>query len=172
MQTNVSLNKKSRGTLLFGLLFGIIAILIILGYGVTMGFRMMSQQTNNSAGWLVLVAFVVPPLLAGLFTALRSGRIGSGTLSGLLAGLLGGLGAAAYILITYYTSSSINAAIQTMNNQMKQANAGFTITPGTLLASIIIAAIILVLIFLGFGTLFGLIGAVIGKIVRPRPRFG
>ncbi len=170
MQTNVSLNRPRRGTLLFGFIFGIIAILIILGYGAIRGFQ-TSQQTNNSTGWLVLVAFIVPPLLAGLFTAIRSGRIGSGTLSGLLAGVLGGLGAAAYVLIIYFTSSSVNTAVQSINNQLKQANASFTITSSALLASIIVAAIILVIVFLAFGTLFGLIGAAIGKAIRPRPRY-
>lgn len=170
MQTNVSLNKTRKETLLFGLLFGVIAALIILGYGAARGFQ-VSLRTGNGSGWLMGLAFIVMPLLAGLLATFRSGRIGSGPLAGLLAGLLGGLGAAAYILIIFFTSSSVNTAIQTVQNQLNQSGASFTISSSTVHTFAIVAAIIVALIFLAFGTLFGLIGAVIGKILQPRLKF-
>jgi len=115
-------------------------------------------------------------LLAGFVGALRSSRIGSGTLAGLWDGLFVGLWIAAYIMIVYYLAvsqagSNLDATIKQVQDQMAQRGASVTITRDTILASLIVADVLLVIIFLGIGTMLGLIGALIGKAFAPRRRY-
>src|SRR5215469_689076 len=152
-------------------IFALIAAIVIFGFGALNGFR-TSTAANPLWGWALLFALFATPLLAGFVGALRSSRIGSGTLAGLWDGLFVGLWIAAYIMIVYFLAgSNLDATIKQIQDQMAQRGASVTITRETILTSLIVADVLLVIIFLAIGTLLGLIGALIGKAFAPRRRY-
>ena len=153
------------------IIFAILAAIVIFGYGVITGFR---GNTNMGQlwGWALLAAFFATPLLAGFVGTLRSGRVGTGTLAGLWDGFFVGIWLSAYVLISYFlttsNSSSFNAAIQQANARLAQQGVHMTFTQGGILTFLIIADVILIILFLGIGAVLGVIGALIGKIFAPR----
>jgi len=158
-----------------GFIFALIAAIVIFGFGVLTSFR-TSTTANPLWGWAWIFALFATPLLAGFVGMLRSSRIGSGTLAGLWDGLFVGLWIAAYIMIVYYLAvsqpgSNLDATIKQVQDQMAQRGASVTITRDTILASLIVTDVLLVVIFLGIGTLLGLIGALIGRVFAPRRRY-
>jgi len=154
-----------------GIIFALIAAIIIFGFGALNGFR-TGMTANPLWGWAWIFALFATPLLAGFVGALRSSRIGSGTLAGLWDGLFVGLWIAAYIMIVYFLAgSNLDATIKQIQDQMAQRGASVTITRETILTSLIVADVLLVIIFLAIGTLLGLIGAFIGKAFAPRRRY-
>lgn len=58
METNGPLSRPRRETIAFGLLLGVIAALMTLGYGAARGFQ-VSHQANNSSGWLVGIVLLI-----------------------------------------------------------------------------------------------------------------
>src|SRR5215469_16655917 len=154
-----------------GIIFAIIAAIIIFGFGALNGFH-TNTAANPLWNWALIFAFFATPLLAGFVGALRSSRIGSGTLAGLWDGLFVGIWIAAYIMIVYFLAgSNLDATIKQVQDQMARQGTSVTITRDTILASLIVADVLLVVIFLGIGTLLGLIGALIGKPFAPRRRY-
>jgi hypothetical protein len=165
-----------------GLSLAILGAIIIFGIGIISGFHSISGTSEFSqvAAWLILFALFGTPLLAGLVGTLRSGHLGTGTLSGLWSGFLVGLCLAIYIIILYLTNAptqvSPESARQAQNvlaqqgiqisMQSIQANAMRRVS----LTGLVIADVILVLLWLGIGAVLGVIGGAIGKIFVRQPR--
>ena len=175
MQSTIQPYRRRGVAFSTGIIFALLAAIIIFGFGALTGFR-TGAATNPLWGWAWVFALFATPLLAGLVGTLRSSRVGSGTLAGLWDGLFVGLWIVAYIMIVYYLTASqagsnLDAAIKQVQDQMAQRGASVTITRDTILTSLIIADVLLVIIFLGIGTLLGLIGALIGKAFAPRQRY-
>jgi len=175
MQSTIQPPRRRGVAFSTGIIFALIAAIVIFGFGALNGFS-TGTTTNPLWGWALVLALFATPLLAGFVGALRSSRIGSGTLAGLWDGLFVGLWIAAYIMIVYYLAvsqagSNLDAAIKQVQDQMARQGASFTITRDTILTFLIVADVLLVIIFLGIGTLLGLIGALIGKAFAPRRRY-
>ena len=171
MQSTMQPPRRRGVAFSTGIIFAIIAAIVIFGFGALNGFG-TSTAANPLWGWALLFALFATPLLAGFVGALRSSRIGSGTLAGLWDGLFVGLWIAAYILIVYFLAgSNLDKAIQQVQAQMAQQGTPVTITRDRLLASLIIADVLLVIVFLVIGTLLGLIGALLGKPFAHRQRY-
>jgi hypothetical protein len=171
MQSTMQPPRRRGVAFSTGIIFALIAAIVIFGSGALNGFR-TGTLANQLWGWAWIFALFATPLLAGFVGALRSSRIGSGTLAGLWDGLFVGLWIAAYLVIVYYLAgSNLDAFIKQLQDQMVQRGTSVTIIRDTLLAQLIIADVLLVIIFLGIGTLLGLIGALIGKPFAPRRRY-
>lgn len=186
-QTNAPLSflpvRRKRGiATTSGLSLAILGAIIIFGIGIISGFHSISgtSEFGQVAAWLILFALFGTPLLAGFVGTLRSGRLGTGTLSGLWNGFLVGLCLAIYIIILYLTNApsqvSPDSARQAqealaqqgvqVSLQSIQANA----TRQVGLTGLVIADAILVLLWLGIGAVLGVIGGAIGKIFVHQPR--
>ena len=171
MQSTMQPPRRRGVAFSTGIIFALIAAIIIFGFGALNGFR-TGMTANPLWGWAWIFALFATPLLAGFVGALRSSRIGSGTLAGLWDGLFVGLWIAAFIMIVYFLAgSNLDAAIKQIQDQMARQGTSVTITRDTILTSLIVADVLLVIIFLGIGTLLGLIGALIGKPFAPRRRY-
>lgn len=134
------------------------------------------QVINEPQG----VDLIGTPLLAGLVGTLRSGHLGTGTLSGLWSGFLVGLCLAIYIIILYLTNAPTQVSPESARQaQNVLAQQGIQISMQSIqanamrqvgLTGLVIADVILVLLWLGIGAVLGVIGGAIGKIFVRQPR--
>src|SRR5579859_11808 len=175
MRATVQTRRRRGFSFSTGLLFAILAAIIIFGFGAVNGFH-NNGPANDIWGWAILFALFATPLLAGLVSTLRSGRIGAGTLAGLWDGFFVGVVLAAYILTVYFltlaqSGSNLDLVIQQAQAQIAQQGQHFTITRETIVTTLIIFGVILIVLFLIIGTVLGLIGALIGKIFSRSPRY-
>lgn len=186
-QTNAPLSflpvRRKRGiATTSGLSLAILGAIIIFGIGIISGFHSISgtSKFGQVAVWLILFALFGTPLLAGFVGTLRSGRLGTGTLSGLWNGFLVGLCLAIYIIVLYLTNAPTQVSPESARQaqealaqqgvqvslQSIQANA----TRQVGLTGLVIADVILILLWLGIGAVLGVIGGAIGKIFVHQPR--
>src|SRR5260221_14562717 len=105
MQSTIQQPRRRGVAFSTGIIFALIAAIVIFGFGALNGFR-TSTAANQLWGWAWIFALFATPLLAGFVATFRSIRIASGTLAGLLVGLFVGLWISPFIMIFYYLPAS------------------------------------------------------------------
>lgn len=177
MHATIQPRRRRGGAFSSGIIFAIIAALIIFGFGAITGF---SNAANNPAagiwGVALLAAFFLTPLLAGFVGTLRSGRIGVGTLAGLWDGLFVGIWTAAYVLIAYFMAISkpgvnVDTFLKQVTDQAAQQGVRVTMTGSDLLIVLIVTCVVLAVVFVVIGVVLGVLGAAIGKMFARTPRY-
>lgn len=182
-QTAVPIARQKRGIALSGgSILGLIGGILILAAGLYSGFHNVSSTSPQASlvTILLLVGLLGTPLLAGLIGALRSGRFGTGVLSGLWDGFLTAIFLDTYIVILYFLNPPTAPSAQSVQ-QAQSILAQYNInvssqsiqnmsSPQTTLTAVIFAGLVLLIIWLGVGAFLGVIGAAIGKIFVHHPR--
>jgi MFS family permease len=182
-QAVVPMVRHKRGiAFTSGGILGLIAGIIILGVGILNGVLGMTPLSSNANvfSWLLIGAFFGAPLLGALIGTLRSGRFGTGVLSGLWGGFLVAIFLDILIFILYFVKAPAPPSSQTVHqtqsilsqyglNVSAQALQSAT-SPQATLVGIIFAAAVMIVVWLGIGAFLGIIGGAIGKIFVHHPR--
>ena len=182
-QTAVPIARQKRGIALSsGGILGLIGGILILVAGIYSGFHNV-PSTSPQAGLvtiLILVGLLGTPLLAGLIGTVRSGRFGTGVLSGLWDGFLAAIFLDIYIVILYFLNPPTAPSAQSVQQaQSILTQYGINVSsqsiqnvssPQSTLMAVIFAGLVLLIVWLGVGAFLGIIGAAIGKIFVHHPR--
>ena len=172
-------HRKSNIALTSGLTLAMIAGLIIFGIGFWTDFHNF-PATNMIPGWAFLFAIFGTPFLAGLLGTLGSGRVDTGSGAGGWTGFIIGLFLSIYIYIFSLFNPPITVSpqiLQQIHDQLAQhgilislQSVQINIGSQLPITTILLVAAVLIVIWIGLGTLIGTLGALIGKIFSPHPK--
>lgn len=174
-QTTMPVRRRRGIAFSSGFLLSIFAAIVIFGIGVLTNFQ--SIQGNTILIWMLLIALLATPFLAGLVGTIRSGRVGTGTIAALWDGFLVGIFISIYILLLYETNTPpppSAATLQQIQSQLGLLGIKLPLQSVSAqqiaLIGILILNGVLILLQLGLATILGVIGSLIGKIFAPHPR--
>ena len=174
-QTTMPVRRRSGIAFSSGLLLSVFAAIVIFGIGVLTSFR--SIQGNTTLIYMLLIALLAIPFLAGLIGTIRSGRMGTGTVAALWGGFLVGVYISIYILLLYLINTPPPPSATTLQQiQTQLAQWGVYLPLQSVpaqrigLISILTLDGVLIIVQLGLSTILGFIGSLIGKIFAPHPR--
>jgi hypothetical protein len=149
-----------REGLIFGVLLGIVHSVFYVLNGL-----LLTQYGLSTLGLLFIVLLWLGVFFwAGARGAKQTGRVGTGSLTGLVTAVFAGI--IAFIAMIVYISSNvsfINSYQQALDAYYSQRGTAVTVTPGTIIGVFALCGTVLLLLGIGMGAAMGALGGLLGR---------